>query len=165
MLRRARVLSAALVAACGSSSKPAAFDTSGPIAAAPTTGSRTDCLTDGLWKECSLLYRLDRSGFGVHAESLTVVHEPRLAIAGRRLLIGRGRVDFFVYADTLSRARDQHKLDSTLFMPPSAAATILKRRTLIANYNLLVLMDVAGDAFRDRIADAIMAGPPQPPRH
>jgi hypothetical protein len=167
--RGARVIAAALAigsgVACGGhdSHRPAA-DTTGPIVAAPSTGSQTDCLTDGLWKECSLLYRLERSGFGIHHDSLAEVHEPGLRVSGKRLLIGRGTVDFFVYADTLSRAREQAKLDPTLFIPPSAQSSILKQRTLIANYNLLVLMDVAGDAYRDRIANAIMAGPPQPPK-
>jgi len=163
--RGARVIAVALAIACGGdASRPPLIDTSGPVTAAPATGSTTDCLTDGLWKECSLLYRLERSGFAIHRDSMDAVHEPRLKVAGKRLLIGRGTVDFFVYADTMSRARDQARLDSTLFIPPSREPTILKRRTLISNYNLLVLMDVAGAAYRDRIADAIMAGPPQPPR-
>jgi hypothetical protein len=138
----------AIAIACGGeSARPPAIPR-GPIVAAPSTGSQTDCLT----------------GFGIHRDSLAEVHEPGLEVSGKRLRIGRGKADFFVYADTMSRARDQAKLDPAQFISPSAQYSILKQRTLIANYNLLVLMDVAGEAYRDRIANAVMAGPPQPPR-
>jgi hypothetical protein len=156
---------AALAIGCGDRSKKSSVaDSSQPIVAAMATGSKTDCLTDGLWKECSLFYRLERSGFAVHAESLRAVTNGPLSIPGKQLPIGRGKIEIYVYADTGSRVRDQRRLDPKQFIPPSMPPSILKQRTMIGNENLIVLMDVAAESYRDRLADAIMAGPPQPVR-
>lgn len=161
------VLATLIAVACSDAAKKPGGETanSPPILAATSTGSKTDCLTTGLWAECSVLMRLERAGLVVRAESLAEVREPALTIAGKRLPIARGEVAMFIYADTSSRSRDQRKLDPTLFMTPDAQPSLVKRRTLIANQNLLVLMDVVNETNRERIANALMAGPPQPPKH
>ena len=161
--RRCAIIALVAIGCSEGSPTPKADDTL-PVVAASTTGSKTDCLTDGLWKECSALMRLERSGFAVHDESLTVVREDRLMIAGKRLPIARGEIRFFIYADSGSRARDQRHLDSTQFISAEANPTIIHKRTLLANANILVLMDVASEANRERIANAFLAGAPQPPR-
>jgi hypothetical protein len=38
-----------------------------------------------------------------------------------------------------------------------------RQRSLVPSANLLVLMDVSNSKNRERIANALMAGPPQPP--
>jgi hypothetical protein len=147
-----------------SSVKPAA-DSGMPIVAAASTGSAADCPATGLWAECSLLKRLEQAAFAVHAESLTVDRHPPLSIAGKRLPIARGEIEIFVYADSGSRLRDAAKLDTMAFIPPSRQRTARLERTVVTNANLLVLMNVASEVYRERIANYLMAGPPQPPKN
>jgi hypothetical protein len=134
-----------------------------PIMAAPDTGTKDNCPVTGLWTQCILLKRIERMGLTFHAESLAGASEPRLSIEGRRLPIAHGDITFFIYADTGSRSRDEGRLDTTTFIPPSRE-TGIRDRTLIANQNLLVIMKVFNGTNRERLANAIMAGPPQPIR-
>lgn len=161
-MTRSAFAAALLLLACDASPKRGApADTGQPIVAATDTGSKDDCPVTGLWAQCTLLYRLERSGFTVRPESLTDVREPRLAIVGRRLPIGHGEIAYFIYADTASRARDEARLDAAAFISP-ARETGPHDRTLLASQNLLVLMRVLNGAYRERIANAVLGGPPQP---
>jgi hypothetical protein len=152
-----------LLAACTDAGKSVAraTDSALPIVAAADTGTKANCPVTGLWAQCLLLKRLEQSGFAVRTDSLREVREPSLSIPGRRLPIGYGEIAYFIYADTGSRARDQAKLDTTAFIS-AARETGVRDRTLIANLNLLVIMKVLNGANRERIANAIMAGQPQP---
>jgi hypothetical protein len=154
-----------LLASCGNeeSRHDRTPDASLPIVAASDTGSKDNCPVTGLWTQCILFKRIERMGLTFHAESLTAAREPRLAIAGRRLPIAHGDIMFFIYADTGSRSRDEASLDTTAFIPPSRE-TGVRDRTLIGNQNLLVIMKVFNGTNRERLANAIMAGPPQPVR-
>jgi len=154
-----------LAAACAEKASPRLPSDSGlPIVAAASTGSPTDCPATGLWAQCSVLKSLDRAGLAIHAESLAVISDPPLSIAGKRMPIANGEIEIFLYADSGSRLRDAAKLDSKAFIPPSRQPSILRERTVVTNENLLVLMKVANETNRERIANALMAGPPQPPR-
>jgi hypothetical protein len=166
MSRSVVVAALMLPAACGDSGTRAGrgTDTAPPIVAAADTGSKDDCPVTGRWAQCMLLYRLERAGFSVRADSLTEVREPPLTITGKRLPIGRGEIVFFVYADSGSRSRDQAKLDRNAFIPPTRETSI-RDRTLVANQNLLVIMTVMNETYRERLANNIMAGPPQPAKH
>ena len=165
-LRVGAAAMAAVLFGCSNGSRQGGgrADSALPVLPSTTPGSKTDCLTTGLWAECSVLTRLEQAGLVVHADSLSDIRERPLTIAGKRMPIAHGAIALFIYADTGSRSRDQARLDPTLFIAPSAQPSILKQRTLIANQNLLAMLDVANEANRDRIANALMAGPPQPPR-
>jgi hypothetical protein len=154
-----------LAIACGEkSSAGRAADSALPIVAAADTGSAKDCPATGQWLQCSVLKRLERAGLSVHADSLTEIHDAPLSIAGKRLPIAGGEIEIFLYADSGSRVRDAAKLDPKQFIPPSSEPSILRQRTIVSNENLLVLMNVANETNRERIANNLMAGPPQPPR-
>jgi hypothetical protein len=133
------------------------------IVAASDTGTKDNCPVTGLWSQCLLFKRLERMGLTFHPESLTDAREPRLSIIGRRLPIAHGDMTFFIYADTGSRARDQANLDSTAFISP-ARETSVRDRTLMPSQNMLVILRVYNGTNRERLANAVMAGPPQPPR-
>ena len=159
-------LGLALLAACSDSARDAALDvdTSQPVtaAASPAPGDTT-CPANGLWARCSAIKSIDRAGLNTHADSAKVVTEESLSIPGFELPISRGKVRFFLYADSNSRRRDQRRLDSTRFVIPPREPGLRGERVLIPSANLLVLMDVANSRNRERIANALMAGPPQPP--
>ncbi len=159
-------LGLALLAACsgGAGDGTAGIDTAHPIIAAaePAPGDTT-CPATGLWARCSAIKAVDRAGLNTYADSAKVVTEPLLSIPGFELPISRGEVRFFIYADSNSRRRDQLKLDPALFVIPPREPGLRGERVLVPSANLLVLMRVANSRNRERIANALLAGPPQPP--
>ena len=166
-MRRAQCFSLVLtlLAACSSDkTKPALdVDTTQPIAAAPAPAAGdTTCPATGYWARCSIIKAIERAGLNAHADSARVVTEAPLSISGFELPISRGTVRFFVYADSNSRKRDQLKLDTSVFVSPRKDPS-MRKRTLVPVANLLVLMDVMNTRNRERIANSMMAGAPQPP--
>jgi hypothetical protein len=162
-------LGLALLAACSSGSKqpPPPEDTAEsaqPIVAAPAPApGDTSCPATGRWARCSAIKAIYRAGLNTHADEAKDVTEAPLSITGFELPLSRGVVRFFVYADSNSRRRDQMKLDSSKFAIPPREPVFGRQRALVPSANLLVLMDVSNSKNRERIANALMAGPPQPP--
>jgi hypothetical protein len=70
-------------------------------------------------------------------------------------------LELYLYPDSVARIADAKKLDRTQLVPPGAAQTIKRERTLIENANLIGLLTSLNDHQRERVADALMAGPPQ----
>jgi hypothetical protein len=158
-------LGLALLAACTSEKKSVLVgaDSGAPIAAAPVPApGDTSCRATGYWARCSIIKSIERAGLNSHSSSLKEVSEAPLSIGGFELPLSRGTVRFFVYADSQSRKRDQAKLDTSLFVSLNKDPS-MRKRTLVAAANLLVLMDVMNSKNRERIAYAMMAGAPQPP--
>jgi hypothetical protein len=153
------------VACAEKGSARAGADSALPVVAAAATGSATDCPATGLWAQCSVLKRLEQAGLAIHADSLTEIRDAPLSIGGKKLPIANGEIEIFLYADSGSRLRDAAKLDTKAFIGPSRQPSILRERTVVTNENLLVLMNVVSETNRERIANNLMAGPPQPPRH
>jgi hypothetical protein len=159
-----RIIPGLLVVACSDAAKQQAAraDSALPILADTSTFVGKDCPVTGHWTRCHVLKRLDQAGLAIFIDSAKVIHETPLTIAGTKMPIARGVMWFFVYADSGSRSRDQAKLDTTLFIAPNRSPTIVRQRTLIANDNLLVFLDLGSEVNGERIANALMAGPPQP---
>ena len=158
-------LGLALLAACSSSEKNAAraADSALPIVGAPAPApGDTSCPATGLWARCSVIKSIERAGLNSHADSAKDVTEKPLSVPGFELPVSRGTLRVFLYADSGSRRRDQARLDTALFVSPAKDAN-MRRRTLIGSANLLALMDVMNSQNRERIANALMAGAPQPP--
>lgn len=152
-----------LLAACGGPDGAQAVDTSLPIVAAPSPApGDTACPATGLWARCSVIRSLERAGFNTHADSAKDVTEPVLSVPGFALPMARGEVRVFLYADSASRIRDRAKLDPAKFVLPQREP-FNRERTIVESANLLVLAEVFVSRNRERIANALMAGPPQPP--
>lgn len=159
-------LGLALLAAC--SSGPAKdvvqlVDTAQPVVAAlaPAPGD-TSCPATGLWARCSVVKAIYRAGLNPHGDSAKDVIDKPLSVPGFELPISKGTLRVFLYADSNSRRRDQAKLDTSLFVSPQKDPS-LRKRTLIPAGNMLVLMDIMNTRNRERIANALLAGAPQPP--
>jgi hypothetical protein len=159
-------LGLALLAACFSEKKnamPPGVDTTRPIAAAPVAApGDTSCPATGYWARCSIIKAIERQALNAHADSAKDVTDAPLSITGFELPLSRGSARFFVYADSNSRKLDQLKLDTSLFVSPQKDPS-MRKRTLIPIANLIVLMDIMNTRNRERIANAMMAGAPQPP--
>ena len=131
-----------------------------PVAANPGDAR---CPATGLWAECSVLYRLDRSGLAPHVDSTGTASEKSLT--GRPLLIKFGttsRLEIFLYADSAARIADAARLDRTTLVGATGQQTLRRERTLIENANLIGLLSSINDRLRERVSDALTAGAPQP---
>ena len=165
-MTRLALLALILVTACDAKSgaDSAGADSSEPIVAAVAPPpSDTSCPPTGRWARCSVFKSIERAGLNVHRDSAKEIREVPLAIAGIEVPIARGDIRIFLYADSASRARDEAKLDKTQFVLPVQQPGFKRERTIIHSVNLLVLMNVLNEQNRERIANALMAGPPQPP--
>lgn len=133
-------------------------------ASAPTATGDTGCPETGKWAECSVLYRLERAGLAPHVDSTAKPEETSLS--GRPMVLKIGmtaKLEVFLYTDSTARIADEKKLDRSKVVAPGAEQTIQRERTLIENANLAGLLTSVNNHQRERVADALMAGPPQPP--
>jgi hypothetical protein len=153
----------ALSASCSESKAPAASKASSPPQAVATGAGDSKCPATGQWAECSVLYRLERAGLAPHADSAATPAEKELT--GRPLLLKIGltaSLELYLYPDSTARVADAKKLDRTQLVMPGASQTIKRERTLIENGNLIGLLTSINDHQRERVSDALLAGPPQP---
>jgi hypothetical protein len=106
---------------------------------------------------------LDRAGLAPRRDSSqgSVTVAP-LTQAGTRLLLGSAELDVFVYADANARERDESRLDKTKFIEATGEPTLRGEPTLVRNVNLLAVLRSRNDHQRERVSDALAAGPPQP---
>ena len=163
VIRTLRATTLALL--LGACSKPQASpSTSGASAsvAAATPGQGT-CPATGLWAECSLLYRLERSGFVAKIDSGAKPKEKALTGKAVVMTLGRGAtLEVYLYPDSMARVADGAKLDRTHLVNATAEQTIERERTLIESTNIIGLLTSLSTHQRERVSDALMAGPPQP---
>ncbi len=156
--------SALLASACSKpdSSPPQAAGASAAAPAAAPAGSST-CPATGLWAECSVVYRLERSGLAPHVDSSATPQEKELT--GKPLIIKIGQsavLEVYIYPDTTARVADGKKLDRTKLVDGQAQQTMERERTLIESANVIGLLTSLSSHQRERVSDALMAGAPQP---
>lgn len=163
--RVAPLILAVAVAACSKAPPPRAPETAasnrGETVAAPAGAA--SCPATGRWAQCSVLYSLDRAGLAPHLDSTATPEEK--ALSGQAFVVKIGstaRLEVFLYADSAARLADEKKLDRSKLVGATAPQTILRERTLIENANLVGLLTSINDHQRERVSDALTAGPPQP---
>ena len=108
--------------------------------------------------------RLDRAGLAPHIDSGASPSDKELV--GRPLLIKIGltaELELFLYTDSTARIADARKLDRSQLVGATAMQTMRRERTLIESANLLGLLTSINSHQRERVSDALTAGPPQPP--
>jgi len=158
------IASSAVSVACGKSSAPAAKSDSTPPAQAAAVAGAGDskCPATGQWAECSVLYRLERAGLAPRVDSTAAPAERSLTVHPLVVKIGlTSSLELYVYPDSVARIADAKKLDRTQLVAPGAAQTINRERLLIENANLIGLFTSINEHQRERVADALLAGPPQ----
>jgi hypothetical protein len=155
----------ALLAAlgCGRDAKPA-HDS---VAAAPvpvamaSTGGRPACPKTGHWSDCQVKLRLDQAGVapqtGAKLEDL-----PELGARPTVYMVGKSGLAVYLFSDAAARARAAAGLDTAKFIAPSNGLTMRHEATAIQSDNLLALLYSQNDLQRERVSDALTAGPPQP---
>jgi len=141
-------------------STPAPAPAPAPVAAAPGDPA---CPQTGLWAECSVLYRLERAGLAPHVDSTAKAEDKTLT--GRVLMLKIGRsaqLELHIFADSAARAAAGKTLDRTSYVGPTAPQTVKREKTLIESVNVIGLLTSINAHQRERISDALTAGPPQP---
>lgn len=109
------------------------------------------------------MYRLARSGLEPEVDSTATPEEKSLHGSGIVIKIGRSaKLEVFLYADSAARAADEVHLDRAQLVSDTTPQTIRRERTLIENANLVGLLTSINDHQRERVSDALTAGPPQP---
>lgn len=151
------------VAGCERDRNVASKDTTVPPAAEATgtASAPPACPPTGHWTPCQVRYRLDRAGVAPQPDSSTDAL-PALGPKPTTLLVGTSRLAIYLFPDSASRSSAARTLDSTMFVPPSAALSMRGEATAIQNDNLLALLFSRRDIQRERVSDALMAGPPAP---
>lgn len=129
---------------------------------APTSSGKAGCPSNGQWSECAVFDRLDHAGLAPRRDTSTrVVDLAPLTQRGTRLLVGNAELDVFIYPDTARRVQDEARLDRSKYIEATAEPTLRGEATLIRNMNLLAVLRSRNDHQRERVSDALSAGPPQ----
>lgn len=164
MGRRALVAAVICLVACGGKDAPRANS----ARAAPATSSAVvpvatgpTCARTGHWTECQVQIRLDQSGLSPQ-KTAKAFEVPTFAPAPIVVLIGASGLAMYIFPDTMARHRAAAALDTLHFIPQNKAVGIRGEATVIQNDNLLALLYSKNDHQRERVADAISAGPFQP---
>lgn len=123
--------------------------------------TKAACPATGNWAECSVFERLDRAGLAPRRDSAGAT-EPPLSLKGFLIRIGNSELELYVYSDAGAREREEAKLDRTKYLEYPAPLTMRTQPTLIRSANLIAVLHSRNEHQRERVTDAITAGPPQP---
>ena len=137
----------------------AAFGPPSSPAAAATNGQ---CARTGHWGDCQIRARLAQSGLAPRATSEKVGDLPALEVRPVTMMLGNAGVAVYFYPDTMSRHRAAATLDTAKFIAQTRPVSMKAETTLIQNDNVLILLFSKNEHQRERVADAITAGAPQP---
>lgn len=163
-----------LLVACEREARPVS-DSATPVVAAPAppatdrviaavpggTSGRPICPATGLWSVCAILERLDRSGLAPIRDSSAVATEAPLEAKGLLIKIGRGELEVYIYESASARERDDARLDRSKYVVYPAPLPMSPVPTLVTSANLIAVLHSRNDHLRERVSDAITAGPPQ----
>ena len=160
------------VVACGGGrddQRRVAGDTPTPAPAATRSvaapAGKAKCPANGQWSECAVFDRLDHAGLAPRRDSSAGgIDLTPLTQRGTRLLVGNSELDVFIYPDSSGRAQDEARLDRSKYIEATAEPTLRGEATLIRSVNLLAVLRSRNDHQRERVSDALSAGPPQAPR-
>jgi hypothetical protein len=105
--------------------------------------------------------RLDRAGLAPRADSGTAALAP-FTVPAHKLHIGSSDMDVMIYPDVAAREANEKRLDRAAYVEYDAPLAMKPLPTIIRSANLIVLLYSRNDHQRERVADALTAGPPQP---
>ena len=106
--------------------------------------------------------RLDQSGLAPQTGADKVGDLPKLAPKPITLTIGNAGIAYYLFPDTVSRRAAAATLDTSRYIAQTRPISMKNETTLIENDNVLLLLFSKNEHQRERVADAITAGPPQP---
>lgn len=155
-------VSVASLAACERAKTPAPDSSTAPNAATASAGGGGTCPRTGHWGDCQLRARLAQSGLAPRTTSEKVGDLPVLSVQPVSLMIGNAGLAFYLFPDTVARHRAAATLDTAKYISQTRPISMKAETTLIQNDNVLILLFSKNEHQRERVADAVTAGPPQP---
>lgn len=132
------------------------------IVARPPSPSDSACPKDGLWKDCALEDRINKSGMNIRIQDTVVV--PYFSQAGIRYRIGsRPTMVAFFFADSAAGATATASLDRRRLTPPGDSIGVWSEVPVevIRSSNLIAVLFGASATQAERIRLAVTAGAPQ----
>jgi len=160
--RVAWAMLAATVACAGGKEKArdTAVVSTGPVASTAGTPA-ADCPRTGHWSPCQLKKRLEQAGLAPR-DTTALADLPTLSVKPVTIMLGNAGLAYYLFADTLSRHQAAASLDTMAFIPQSKPLSMRNEATKIENDNVLAILLSRNEHQRERVSDAITAGPPQP---
>lgn len=134
-----------------------------PSGSAGAAAAGSGCPPTGHWTPCQVRKRLEQSGVAPRDTTLASLGElPQLGPAPIALEVGTAGLAVYLFADSMARHSAAATIDTALYVAPGRDLTMASKGTAIASDNLLALHFSRRDQQRERVADALLAGPPQP---
>lgn len=164
--RIAGLLSAgASVAACGREVPKHADSAMAPGAVRPAVtigmSGPPACPATGHWSSCSVVKRLESAGVAPQTTK-SLPDLPALGATPTLFKVGSSGLAIYLFADSIERARATRSLDTNQYVSAAKELTMRGEATSIQNDNLLALLFSRSEQQRERVSDALTAGPPQP---
>lgn len=119
------------------------------------------CPATGHWNSCSVVKRLESAGVAPQPTK-SLPDLPALGATPTLFKVGTAGLAVYLFADSTARARAARSLDTSAFVSASRDLTMRGEATSIQNDNLLALLFSRSEQQRERVSDALTAGPPQP---
>lgn len=135
--------------------------TAGATAAASGTTAKPACPSTGLWAQCAVVDRLDRAGLAPRLDSIAAPTEAPLTARGFLVRVGNSELEIYVYPTVEARRRDIARVDTMRYLGYTEAVSMQQLPTLIQSANLIAILHSRNDHQRERVGDALTAGPPQ----
>lgn len=162
----AAVVTTLIVVACGGDrarTADSATTSAASVATSAGAAGKPACARTGHWIPCQVLSRLEQAGVAPragHPDDLSDL--PHLGATPIVYQVGSAGLAVYLFADTSSRARAARSLDTARFIGPARDLSMRGEATAIQSDNLLALLFSRSEQQRERVSDALMAGPPQP---
>ena len=129
------------------------------------TAPRSDpCPRTGLWAQCSVEKRLSQSGFVVRFLPDSAKRRSGFTVVPLAYLLGRSRLDVFIYPTADAAAHEAASLDTTIAGPRGVRNQwgMGVQPTFVRSANLLAVYLTDNPTQSERLSLALTAGAPQP---
>lgn len=166
------VATAALSACSSSSSENAGTPASGTTTSAAISASNPGvapssaptgpaCPRTGIWALCSVEKRLEQSGFVVKKASAEGSRRAGFTVTPVIYMLGRSRLEVFIYPNELALAADVAKIDTITAAPRGAPNPWETTPTFVRSANLAAVFLTDNATQAERLTLALTAGAPQ----
>ena len=108
-----------------------------------------------------MVKRLESAGVAPQATK-SLPDLPKLDPTPTLFKVGTAGLAIYLFVDSTQRAQAARSLDTTRFVSAARELTMRGETTSIQSDNLLALLFSRSEQQRERVSDALTAGPPQP---
>jgi hypothetical protein len=167
LARRAALAAMLTVVSCERDRAQPLPDSAAPAvrvaSATASGGTKPACPPTGHWTACQVRTRLVQAGVAPRDTDATALGDlPGLGSIPMVYEVGAAGLAVYLFPDSVARRRAARSLDSTKFVAPDHELTMRGEGTAIESDNLLALLFTRREQQRERVSDALTAGPPQP---